>query len=57
LKSKTRRQNLRVFSLKILLGELLMCFVILDQAQRDYFDGHTYQKFDWEGTFHTQWES
>jgi 6-phosphogluconate dehydrogenase len=39
------------------LGELLICFVILTQAQRDYFGAHTYQRLDREGTFHTQWES
>ncbi|MFQ3544123.1 NADP-dependent phosphogluconate dehydrogenase [Halobacillus rhizosphaerae] len=25
------------------------------QAQRDYFGGHTYQRIDKEGTFHTEW--
>jgi 6-phosphogluconate dehydrogenase len=27
----------------------------LTQAQRDFFGAHTYQRFDREGTFHTQW--
>ena len=27
------------------------------QAQRDYFGGHTYQRIDKEGTFHTDWLS
>ncbi|MBT8320429.1 MAG: NADP-dependent phosphogluconate dehydrogenase [Eudoraea sp.] len=28
----------------------------LIQAQRDYFGSHTYERFDREGTFHTEWE-
>ncbi len=28
----------------------------LTQAQRDFFGGHTYQRLDREGTFHTEWE-
>jgi 6-phosphogluconate dehydrogenase len=27
----------------------------LTQAQRDFFGAHTYQRFDREGSFHTQW--
>jgi hypothetical protein len=26
-----------------------------DQAQRDYFGAHTYQRVDKEGKFHTEW--
>ena len=29
----------------------------LTQAQRDFFGGHTYQRLDREGTFHTEWSS
>ena len=29
----------------------------LTQAQRDFFGGHTYQRLDREGTFHTEWTS
>ncbi len=29
----------------------------LTQAQRDFFGGHTYQRLDREGTFHTDWET
>ena len=28
----------------------------LIQAQRDYFGGHTYERLDREGIFHTEWE-
>jgi 6-phosphogluconate dehydrogenase len=28
----------------------------LIQAQRDYFDAHTYERTDAKGTFHTDWE-
>lgn len=28
----------------------------LIQAQRDYFGGHTYERLDKPGTFHTEWE-
>ena len=28
----------------------------LVQAQRDFFGGHTYQRIDMEGTFHTLWD-
>ncbi len=28
----------------------------LVQAQRDFFGGHTYQRIDREGTFHTLWD-
>ena len=28
----------------------------MTQAQRDFFGGHTYQRLDREGTFHTNWE-
>jgi 6-phosphogluconate dehydrogenase len=28
----------------------------LIQAQRDYFGGHTYERIDAKGTFHTEWE-
>ena len=28
----------------------------LIQAQRDYFGGHTYERIDREGVFHTEWE-
>jgi 6-phosphogluconate dehydrogenase len=28
----------------------------LTQAQRDFFGGHTYQRTDMEGTFHTLWD-
>jgi len=28
----------------------------LIQAQRDYFGGHTYERLDREGVFHTEWE-
>ena len=27
----------------------------LTQAQRDYFGGHTYERTDMEGSFHTAW--
>ena len=29
----------------------------LTQAQRDFFGGHTYQRLDREGTFHTEWDA
>ena len=29
----------------------------LIQAQRDYFGGHTYQRIDDEGVFHTKWQN
>ena len=28
----------------------------LIQAQRDYFGSHTYERLDWEGIYHTEWE-
>jgi 6-phosphogluconate dehydrogenase len=29
----------------------------LIQAQRDYFGGHTYERIDAKGTFHTEWQN